>query len=526
MVQVLAKDSQILTVLITGATGIKWGLSAIYVSPMPVNRTCLWNYLKRFDVFDNMPWMLIGDFNQICSNSEKQGGLPESKNNMAAFLEVFSVRNLVDLGAQGPKFTWSNEHKDGSLILKRLDRALCNLEWRHFFPDAMVRNLPRIKKSDHCPVLLQISKCGFRNAICRPFRFEAAWLTHDSFASFIEERWRKDESLHENLKAFMPAIKEWNTSVFGNIFTRKKKLLARLEGVQRNLEIRPNKFLYKLENELLVEYNEVLMQEELLWFQKLRSQWVQFGDRNTKFFHTTTVIRRNRNRIMTLKREDESWCDDQEELKDMVLQFFRQVYTKDGDCSSVELLCPRSHFPLAEDQLLSLIHVPHDVEVHRALMSMAPFKSPGPDDLQWPSNMVQLILFAIRDFLRYKVYKAPVGHLHLRQIAWDPPSPDCVKLNVDGALSSNRVMSIGGICRDDQGACLFGFNKRLGIGSAFQAKLQAIQLGEANTCADFLAKSASSEVCYQFSAPVGRLLDLIKDDAFGVCRPRAFSMLM
>ncbi|XVF31294.1 hypothetical protein REPUB_Repub16aG0133600 [Reevesia pubescens] len=189
-----------------------------------------------------------------------------------AFLEVFSVRNLVDLGAQGPKFTWSNKHKDGSLILKRLDRALCNLEWRHLFPDAMVRNLARIKKSDHCPVLLQISKGGFRNAICRPFRFEAAWLTHDSFSSFIEERWRKDESLHENLKAFTPAIKEWNTSVFGNNFTRKKKLLARLEGVQRNLETRPNKFLYKLENELLVEYNEVLMQEELLWFQKSRSQ--------------------------------------------------------------------------------------------------------------------------------------------------------------------------------------------------------------------------------------------------------------
>ncbi|XVE93925.1 hypothetical protein REPUB_Repub01dG0236100 [Reevesia pubescens] len=138
-VQVIAKESQILTVIINGAMGKKWGLSAIYASPTPLNRTLLWSYLKTFDAFDNMPWVLIGDFNQICTDSEKRGGLPESKKNMAAFLEVFSIKNLIDLGAQGTKFTWSNEHKDGSLILKRLDRVLCNLEWRHLFPDAVVQ---------------------------------------------------------------------------------------------------------------------------------------------------------------------------------------------------------------------------------------------------------------------------------------------------------------------------------------------------------------------------------------------------
>ncbi|XVF35030.1 hypothetical protein REPUB_Repub18cG0110000 [Reevesia pubescens] len=109
---------------------------------------------------------------------------------MAAFFEVFYARNLIDLGAKGTKFTWSNEHRDGSLILKRLDRVLCNLELRHLFPKAVVRNFARLKKSDHYPVLLQTARRGFENSTCRPFHFEATWLTQEAF-NFIADKWRK-----------------------------------------------------------------------------------------------------------------------------------------------------------------------------------------------------------------------------------------------------------------------------------------------------------------------------------------------
>lgn len=44
-----------------------------------------------------------------------------------------------------------------------------------------------------------------------------------------------------------------------------------------------------------------------------RSKWIQFGDKNTKLFHTTTIIRRRRNQIVALKREDDTWCNDQDE---------------------------------------------------------------------------------------------------------------------------------------------------------------------------------------------------------------------
>jgi hypothetical protein len=47
--------------------------------------------------------------------------------------------------------------------------------------------------------------------------------------------------------------------------------------------------LIMTEASLQKEYNDVLKQEEILWYQKSRENWVKLGDRNTEFFpHTDT----------------------------------------------------------------------------------------------------------------------------------------------------------------------------------------------------------------------------------------------
>lgn len=63
---------------------------------------------------------------------------------------------------------------------------------------------------------------------------------------------------------------KFNKEVFGNIFRRKRHLEARLRGVQRRLEEVDSARFCLLEKELQDEYNKVLYQEELLWYQKSR----------------------------------------------------------------------------------------------------------------------------------------------------------------------------------------------------------------------------------------------------------------
>ena len=51
---------------------------------------------------------------------------------------------------------------------------------------------------------------------------------------------------------------EWNKNQFGNIFTRKKNLMSRLNGIQRSLALCPSEFLVNLEDELLRELDLML----------------------------------------------------------------------------------------------------------------------------------------------------------------------------------------------------------------------------------------------------------------------------
>lgn len=54
----------------------------------------------------------------------------------------------------------------------------------------------------------------------------------------------------------------------------------------------PNRFLTKLEAQLKKELDEVLSQIELLWFQKSCEDAIQDRDRNTRYYHLSTIIRR------------------------------------------------------------------------------------------------------------------------------------------------------------------------------------------------------------------------------------------
>lgn len=95
-------------------------------------------------------------------------------------------------------------------------------------------------------------------------------------------------------------LNSWNKGKFGNIFKRKKQNLLWLEGVHRSLERHVIEALLKLEMKLREERKELLLQEKMLWLQKSLNDWLKFADGNTKFLHTSTLVRRRRNKTEPL----------------------------------------------------------------------------------------------------------------------------------------------------------------------------------------------------------------------------------
>jgi exonuclease III len=198
-----------------------WLLSAIYASPRRSERRILWENLKVIADLHNLPWVMLGDFNDILSCDEKWGGNRPSNSRMSEFKNCLNACNMIDLGFSGPKFTWSNCHDVSSLIMERLDRALANPDWRILFPEASVTHLTRTH-SDHCPFLLTLCPI-IPHVLPRPFRFENIWLSHSDFPSIVDQAWAVPApNLSVIFNTFASLVSVWNKREFGNILKKKE----------------------------------------------------------------------------------------------------------------------------------------------------------------------------------------------------------------------------------------------------------------------------------------------------------------
>ena len=265
------KSFQLIHARIIPHHGDDWMFTLVYASPDSKRKSELWKDLIDMGNTMGKAWLVAGDFNDIRGPYEKKGEAPFNWYRANLFNERIHQCQLSELDMQGGRFTWKGPESAGyEPLYEKLDRVLRSVDWRLKFPEANARILTRVF-SDHHPILI-----AFRNKALdrekRPFCFKSARLTHDNFQTFLQGEWKDNISVIENLNAFQDNLKDWNVNVFGNIGKRKRRLLARLNGIQRSLNRRNNPFLLQLER-----------QEELMWQQKSRAEWIINGERNTIF---------------------------------------------------------------------------------------------------------------------------------------------------------------------------------------------------------------------------------------------------
>lgn len=355
-----------------------WVCTGVYASPHAARRMRLWDYLGDLRRTISRPWALIGDFNDILLPSEQAGGhFPTS--NADAFAQGVDRCGLMDMDFFGSKFTWQGRCRGNRLVSRRLDRGLCDHSWRMRFPEATVEHLVK-RHSDHVPLLLRCSNTG-RSRQERPFRFQAAWCTHDAYRPLVQKAWDRERgNIVQALLKVQTESLTFNKEVFGNVFAKKRELEGRLRGIQRVLEEVDSASLLQLQATLLHEYEAILFREETIWFQKSREKWIKLGSRNTSFFHTQTVVRRKRNKIHGLHLPSGEWCTDDETLKLEAVRFYQQLFCATDHCDVLQV---SSHLcRLTTEDREALTGPVTTGEVYRALMSMKSYKAPGPDGFQ------------------------------------------------------------------------------------------------------------------------------------------------
>ncbi|XP_038687586.1 uncharacterized protein LOC119986972 [Tripterygium wilfordii] len=377
-VEVIKTHPQFLHLSVKNGNSHPWLLSVVYGSPDSSLRKLLWRDLNKEVLEIRGSWIVVGDFNSVISRDEVSSTNRTTMNRCSGFADWIFDQELIDMGFSGPIYTWTRGVKSDTFKGARLDRALCNGSWRERFENASVVHLPKLY-SDHSPVLIRFNQ----NSNVRQsssFKFQAAWLTHPGLSMVVKDNWHEGESFLENNVRIAAALHWWNQTNFGSIFKRKKRLWARIGGVQSRLAVSFSTRLHRLELKLRKELDMVLYQEELLWYQKSREEWIKSGDRNTKFYHASTIIKRSRSKVESLRDmgDNSIWVSDPMEIQQMVNCYFQSLFTADGSCDIS--LAARNSFPELNPEHREIIAASFRHEdIKQALFDMAPFKAPGPD---------------------------------------------------------------------------------------------------------------------------------------------------
>lgn len=213
------------------------------------------------------PWCNAGDFNAKLTMDDRKGGATLGTLPCPRFRKWLMSSEMLDIGFQRPSFTWSK----GSL-LERIDRAFFNQKWLECFSSSSMLYLPQ-GYSDHRLLLIK-SHNQVKDGKIKPFHFVMTWVTHNGFPEMVRNSWDQGTNITDSISRFQEAATMWNKKEFGHIDKKKRILKARIKGVQLALEHRYSMSLSIIEADMLKKYKEVLTQEELLWFQKSRSNWI------------------------------------------------------------------------------------------------------------------------------------------------------------------------------------------------------------------------------------------------------------
>jgi hypothetical protein len=129
-----------------------------------------WDWFTSVGTKFDAPWLCIGDFNYVLSQSEKLGRRLVNNSSTRNFRSFVDQLGMINLGFAGSPFTWCNNRQGFATIKERLDRGLASQRCIHLHPEFALLHIPAYN-SDHNPFpsiptttpLSSIDHLGLRN---------------------------------------------------------------------------------------------------------------------------------------------------------------------------------------------------------------------------------------------------------------------------------------------------------------------------------------------------------------------------
>lgn len=125
---------------------------------------------------------------------------------------------------------------------------------------------------------------------------------------------------------------------------------------------------------------KAISDEEVYWRNKARVNWLKAGDRNTAFFHAQTIQRRQQCRLMGLEDVSGRWCEGEQAVKGIAMDYFQNIFTTEG-VSNVDSVLNCVDHRVSERMNRFLTRPISYNEVKVAVFQMPADKARGPDEM-------------------------------------------------------------------------------------------------------------------------------------------------
>ncbi|KAL0907914.1 hypothetical protein M5K25_022368 [Dendrobium thyrsiflorum] len=272
-------------------------VATVYASTRSVERRTLWDFLQVHCANLNCPLIVGGDFNCVIGQEDKKGGKPFIFNSSAQDLWRWMIScDLKETRFSGPRFTWTN-NKDGAT-------------------------------SDHAPILLKLFVISI--PIKPIIRFEDTWVSYHQTRRIIRSNWLMKakgsaaEILNKKCLKTLRALFFWSKNKLQELSNSKVKLEANLLQLQQEecTEKGLNQDQIQEMKAIGMELQSVLARINSWWIQRAKCQWIQEGDSNSRFFQSVASLKRNCNRICSLKNSVGVTLVDKVDIASELVNFF------------------------------------------------------------------------------------------------------------------------------------------------------------------------------------------------------------